>query len=90
MPVLWCRPEATAPILPLAWELPYAMGLALKRPKKKKKKGKGKSERDRFLSFLSRQTEARRPWERDGVEFQTCDAISAPDIVWVSYVVCYF
>ena len=37
---LWCRPEATAPIRPLAWEPPYAEGVALekdKRPKKKKK-----------------------------------------------------
>ena len=28
---------ATAPIQPLAWELPYATGAALKRQKKKKK-----------------------------------------------------
>ena len=28
---LWCRLAATAAILPLAWELPYATGLALKR-----------------------------------------------------------
>ena len=35
---LWCRLVATAPIRPLApWEPPYAMDLALKRPKKKKK-----------------------------------------------------
>ena len=41
---LWlcCSPVATAPIWPLAWgpltwELPYAVGVALKRPKKKKK-----------------------------------------------------
>ena len=27
---LWCRPAAAAPIQPLAWELPYAMGAALK------------------------------------------------------------
>ena len=33
---LWCRPGATAPIWPLAWELPYAAGADLKRPKKKK------------------------------------------------------
>ena len=33
---LWCGPVATAPIRPLAWELPYAMGVALKRQKKKK------------------------------------------------------
>ena len=37
---LWCRPTATEPIHPLAWEPPYAMGLALKRQKKKKKKKK--------------------------------------------------
>ena len=34
---LWCRPAATGPIGPLAWEPPYATGVALKRPKKKKK-----------------------------------------------------
>ena len=37
---LWCRPAATAPIGPLAWEPPYAEGAAqeiAKRPKKKKK-----------------------------------------------------
>ena len=28
---LWCRPVATAPIPPLAWEPPYAKGTALKR-----------------------------------------------------------
>ena len=27
---LWHRPAATAPIRPLAWELPYAAGVALK------------------------------------------------------------
>ena len=27
---LWCRPAAVAPIRPLAWELPYATGAALK------------------------------------------------------------
>ena len=34
---LWCRPVATAPIWPLAWELPYAEGVALKRQRKKEK-----------------------------------------------------
>ena len=32
---LWCGPAAIALIGPLAWELPYAMGVALKREKKK-------------------------------------------------------
>ena len=27
---LWCRLVATAPFQPLAWELPYAAGVALK------------------------------------------------------------
>ena len=35
---LWCRPAGAALILPLAWELTYATGAALKRKKKKKKK----------------------------------------------------
>ena len=32
---LWCRLEAAALIPSLAWELPYAKGVALKRKKKK-------------------------------------------------------
>ena len=37
--LLWlrCRLAATAPIQPLAWEPPYAMGAALGKTKKKKK-----------------------------------------------------
>ena len=35
---LWHRLEATIPTLPLAWELPYAMGATLKGQKKKKEK----------------------------------------------------
>ena len=33
---LWCRPAATALIQPLAWELPSAAGVALKKIKNKK------------------------------------------------------
>ena len=39
---LWCRPEATAPIRPLAWEPPYAAGAALEKAKRQKKKKKKK------------------------------------------------
>ena len=35
----WHRPAAAAPIRPLAWDLPYATGVALK---KKEKKNEGK------------------------------------------------
>ena len=37
---LWRKPAATAPIGPLAWEPPYAVGAALKGQKTKKKKRK--------------------------------------------------
>ena len=35
---LWHRPEATGPIRPLAWEPPYAVGVALIGQKDQKKK----------------------------------------------------
>ena len=41
---LWRRLVATAPIRPLAWEPPYAAGVALKGQKDKKKKEKKKKE----------------------------------------------
>ena len=41
---LWRRPTAIAPIRPLAWELPCAMGVALQKPKKKKKKKRKKTQ----------------------------------------------
>ena len=37
---LWCRLAATALIGPLAWELPYAAGAALKGQKQKQKQTK--------------------------------------------------
>ena len=35
---LWCRPATVVLIQPLAWELLYAAGAALKRKKKERKK----------------------------------------------------
>ena len=37
----WRRPAATALIRPLAWEPPYAVGVALKRKKTHTRKGGG-------------------------------------------------
>ena len=45
---LWHRPAAVALIRPLAWELPYAAGAALKRTKRKTKTKKPPS-----ICFLS-------------------------------------
>ena len=42
---LWCQPTAAAPIQPLAWELPYATNVALKRKKKNFKTNKQKASR---------------------------------------------
>ena len=43
-------PAATAPIWPLAWEPPYAVGAALK-SKKKKKKEKEKKKKAKVIHF---------------------------------------
>ena len=51
--LLWHRLVAAAQILPLAWELPYALGAALKRKKeKKKRKKKGGSDVNEDLTAL--------------------------------------
>ena len=42
---LWCRPAATAPIGPLAWEPLCAAGAALKKERKEKKKKERERER---------------------------------------------
>ena len=36
--LLWCRPAATVPTGPLAWEPPYAGGVALKKKRLKNNK----------------------------------------------------
>ena len=41
---LWCRPSARALIRPLAWEHPYAEGVAQENGKKTKKKKKNQNE----------------------------------------------
>ena len=54
---LWCRPAATAPIRPLALELPYATGAALKgQNTKDKKKKNGKSRHPYLITDLRRKT----------------------------------
>ena len=40
--LMWHRPAAKALIRPLAWEPPYAVGVALEKTKKKKKKKRKK------------------------------------------------
>ena len=46
---LWCEPAATAPIPPVAWEPPYAMGVALKKKNKKQKQKKTRQKQETLL-----------------------------------------
>ena len=43
LPWLWCRLAAAALVQPLAWECPYAVGVALQR--KNKNKGKKQNQK---------------------------------------------
>ena len=45
---LWCKPAATAPIQPLAWAPPHAVGAALEKTERQKKK-----EKKKVLSFFN-------------------------------------
>jgi len=42
---LWCRPAAVAPIRLLAWEPPYAVGVALEKAKQSKQTNKQKTQK---------------------------------------------
>ena len=51
---LWGRPAAEAPIVPLAWELPYAAGVALK-DKRRRRRGhlftEYKEQKNQFMAI---------------------------------------
>ena len=49
LPWLWARPAAVAPIRPLTWEPPYAVGATLKSEKKKKKKERKKKKKENLV-----------------------------------------
>ena len=54
---LCCRLVAEALIRPLDWELPYAVGVALKRKKKKKKKKRIKKYKSKPIENILRKQE---------------------------------
>ena len=56
---LWCRLASIALIQPLAWELPYAIGVTLKSKKRKKKEKKGGGHGPGSVG-------SSRAWERQG------------------------
>ena len=55
---LWCRPAATAPFRPLAWEPPDATGTALKKTKDQKKKKKKEAKKTGSSNVLCDLTES--------------------------------
>ena len=50
---LWCRPVAKVPIGPLAWELPYATGAALKKRIRIEKRMHSRDDKEVDLEFPS-------------------------------------
>ena len=65
---LWRRPAAVAPVGPLAWEPPYATGMALKRKKKKRirvREREGGREKGRKGGREERKKRKKKERERD-------------------------
>ena len=53
LPWQWCRLAAAAPIQPLAWEPPYASGVALKNKKTEKKNKRKEKKRKKGSKILT-------------------------------------
>ena len=47
----WCRLAATAPIRPLAWEPPYAVGAVQEKAKRQKREGNSKNHISKITEF---------------------------------------
>jgi len=85
---LWHRWAAAAPIPPLAWELPYAQGVALKRKKKRKEKErKGKERKEKKRKEKKRKEKKRK--EKDilrvfpgGLAVKPLSSLWVPSLAW--------
>ena len=62
---LWCRPAAIALFRPLAWEPPYASGVALKSWKKKKKKSSSSTWEEQKSKLSRRKEKLKRQCEKE-------------------------
>ena len=60
---LWCMLAVVAPIQPLAWKLPYAVVVALKKGKGKRKEKERKEERKKERKKILRQDKIRAGWD---------------------------
>ena len=72
--LLWlgCRLAFATPIPPLAWELPYAIGAALKRKIKKKEEKKGLVNTSRTAQF------SRTHYDSENVLYLCCPVRESP------------
>ena len=85
---LWRRLVAVAPIQPLAWELPYVAGVALKTPKKKKQNWS--IEFPLWLSRLRTQLTSMSMWvwslaSLSGLKIQCCHKLWHRSRMWLGY-----
>jgi len=86
---LWCRPAAAAPIRPLAWEFPYATGMALSKrhvaeKKKKKKKGIGVPVMAQWLTNLrTMRLQVRSLALLSGLRIQRCGELWCRSQTWL-------
>jgi len=85
---LWLWPVATAPIQPLAWEPPYAAGVAIK----ERKEGRKEEKKDRQKGRKEGRKEERKKLVPVIIETDRCQdpwlASSRPKKSWVSLGVC--
>ena len=76
LPQLWCRLAAAAQIRPLAWELPYALGAAIKNKIKPSKQTKNRLSEyyssgqsiNVYAKFTNHQVSAYHRWESERLE----------------------
>ena len=75
---LWCRLAAATLIPPLAWELPYAAGMALKEKKKRRR-------RRICLSLVTAEAWVPSLVWRSGLRIQHCHSIVVQSRLWLRF-----
>ena len=85
---LWCSPAAMAPIRPLVWEPPYAMGVAQEMAKRQKKKKKI-TKQSRQLRKVEEKWYCLKSWEGKGMK-EVCRLTVCWVSIWDLWVQCFW